>query len=146
MIQLPPPPYDQVIFISDRTNAGRANLDFSLVRKIAELNTYYPNLLHQLVVLNANWLFTMVYNVAKLLVDAATLEKVKIFYSLQEAKPYFDELIGEDNLTISMGGTKNHLQNLNIIEKILPKSAPVELVLGAKRLKSGSEKDVLVDF
>lgn len=135
-VNLPPPPYNQVIIISDRKHHGRRNMDTKALKMVLQLGDYYPELLHSMLVLNANWIFSVFVNLAKAVVDSTTLNKLIFVNDLKEMPQYVEQA----QLLPDLGGLPDTEATRSMVW--LPSIIAESLVRGHKRLNPSNHTNV----
>ncbi|KJE95575.1 hypothetical protein CAOG_06016 [Capsaspora owczarzaki ATCC 30864] len=72
-------PFQQFVFIYDRTGAGRANSDVPMLKKFVRMfQQNYPELLHCMYVLNADFVFRYGFSVVKRFTSKSFRRKIKL--------------------------------------------------------------------
>ncbi len=64
------------VVIWDRTGFSKKNFDLSVMKGVAKLQEYYPERLHAFYVLHSNFLFSVLYSLAKPFLSPRTTSKV----------------------------------------------------------------------
>jgi hypothetical protein len=105
----PPPPHNQYLILYDRTDCSQKNFDTKAHIRMVSLGDYYPEMVGMACILYPNFLYYMLYNVAKAFIDPVTLSKIKVFSSNEnEMTKQLEEIVGSRSQMLpDMGGNSN---------------------------------------
>ncbi|RNA36026.1 motile sperm domain-containing 2 [Brachionus plicatilis] len=91
---------EPIVLLFDMTDSGLSNTDLDFAKfLISCLKTYYPGLIHYLIVFNMPFILNAVWKIIKALLPAKAVELVQ-FTDKQSIKKFIDD----DNLFTHMGG------------------------------------------
>mmetsp|Transcript_4426 Transcript_4426/g.4850 ORF Transcript_4426/g.4850 Transcript_4426/m.4850 type:complete len:318 (-) Transcript_4426:45-998(-) len=103
-IEQMPEDQHQLLIIWDRRGSSRKNFDNKLVGLVTQsFEKYYPERIGDILILGANWLFHVLFKITKMVMPAATLQKIKLLGS-----DVHEELLkytSNDGLPVHLGGT-----------------------------------------
>ncbi|RLV89954.1 Phosphatidylinositol transfer protein CSR1 [Spathaspora sp. JA1] len=128
---------DNVTIVFDLTGFSLKNADYSTIKFLADcLEAHYPETLGFILIHNAPWIFSTVWNIIKGWLDPAVASKIHFTKNVQELSRYIDMKLIPDYL----GGedaTRGHYPIPTEIDLVPPKAKDAEFV----RLKK--ERDQL---
>jgi len=123
--KMPPGGDGQYLLIYDRLGFERKHFDLEVIRECGNvLSNYYPERLAEFIVLRANWLFHILWNVARHFMDARTVNKIKLIGS--DIKDPLLEYFDEGSLWYFYGGKYKWDFQINNYQKLLGAPPDVE--------------------
>jgi len=78
LMNVPNPPYNQFVIVSDQSFLGRKNMDTKGYKSLFCLGNYYPEVIHCIHILKTPLVFNLMYKIGKQFVDKKTLAKIQI--------------------------------------------------------------------
>ncbi|KAL0477407.1 hypothetical protein AKO1_005804 [Acrasis kona] len=106
MSMLPPPPNNQIVVLYDRANFSRKNFDTSMVKNFSCLGDYYPETIHSVHIIRANWLFSTLRAIAAKILDPVFMSKLQVWNMTDEEmrKEMTEKVASKENLLKDHGG------------------------------------------
>jgi hypothetical protein len=107
MMLLPAPPNNQFVVLYDRINFSRRNFDPSMLTSYSILGMYYPEMIHSVHILRANWLFTTLRAIAAQFLDPVFMQKLQVWnvYDVEMRMNLPKKVADEKFLLRDHGGT-----------------------------------------
>ncbi|KAI8849727.1 CRAL-TRIO domain-containing protein [Chytridium lagenaria] len=128
---------DRISLIIDRIGMNNTNFDSPLMKTLlSTFQTYFPEHLARLFVFPKNMLLSVGFNVAKVFLDAETVERVKILTE-DEHKPCLQQYITHENLFKRFGGTQ---EDPHDEEDTTPRSSTSSQTLAASPVASVQQR------
>lgn len=97
---------DSLVTIVDMSGMGLSLIgkaSMEIMRRVAEIDQlYYPESSHQLLIVNAPWIFGAVWSILTPLLNARGHGKISVFYG--DSKEALGEFVDDENLPDFLGG------------------------------------------